>query len=509
MTAPFPPPVADLSNHPHAVVIGAGLGGLAAAARLGAKGYRVTVLEKLDGPGGRAYVFRQDGFTFDAGPTIVTAPYIFEQLWEACGARLSDDVELRPCDPFYKIRFDDGSVFNYSGDPEKMRAEVARFNPEDVAGFARFMKRSGEIYKVAFEELADKPFHSLLFTAKAMADLVRLGGYWPVYSTVSRFFKDPRLRIVFSFHPLLIGGNPFATTSYYCLIAHLESKYGVHYAVGGTGALVRGIAGLVERQGGTIRYDAEVAEITTNGPRASGVRLQSGEVIAADIVVSNADPAWTYGKLLGNHRRRRWTDAKIKNGAYSMSLFVWYFGTNRKFDDVYHHTMVLGPRYKGLLTDIFKKHRLAEDFSLYLHRPTASDPSLAPDGCDAFYVLSPVPHLASGTDWTIEAERYRAAIQQRLEETMMPGLGKSIVTSRMLTPLDFRDRLLSHQGAAFALEPKLLQSAWFRPHNKSEEVENLYLVGAGTHPGAGMPGVLTSAKLVADLIPAAQQWQRA
>jgi phytoene desaturase len=507
MTAPFPSPIAD--QRPHAIVIGAGLGGLAAAARLGAKGYRVTVLEKLDGPGGRAYVFRQDGFTFDAGPTIVTAPYIFEQLWEACGARLSDDVELRPCDPFYKIRFDDGSVFNYSGDPEKMRAEVARFNPEDVEGHARFMKRSGEIYKVAFEELADKPFHSLLFTAKAMADLVRLGGYWPVYSTVARFFKDPRLRIVFSFHPLLIGGNPFATTSYYCLIAHLESKYGVHYAVGGTGALVRGIAGLVERQGGKLRYDSEVAEIATDAGRVSGVRLASGEFIAADIIVSNADPAWTYGRLLGNHRRRRWTDAKIRNGAYSMSLFVWYFGTNRRFDDVYHHTMVLGPRYKGLLTDIFKKHRLAEDFSLYLHRPTASDPSLAPDGCDAFYVLSPVPHLASGTDWTLEAERYRAAIQQRLEETMMPGLGKSIVTSRMLTPLDFRDRLLSHQGAAFALEPKLLQSAWFRPHNKSEEVANLYLVGAGTHPGAGMPGVLTSAKLVADLIPAARQWQSA
>ncbi len=278
MTAPFPSPIADQAELPHAVVIGAGLGGLAAAARLGAKGYRVTVLEKLDGPGGRAYVFRQDGFTFDAGPTIVTAPYIFEQLWEACGAKLSDDVELRACDPFYKIRFDDGSVFNYSGDPEKMRAEVARFNPEDVEGLARFMKRSGEIYKVAFEELADKPFHSLLFTAKAMADLVRLGGYWPVYSTVSRFFKDPRLRIVFSFHPLLIGGNPFATTSYYCLIAHLESKYGVHYAVGGTGALVRGIAGLIERQGGLIRYDSEVAEIATDGRRVSGVRLPIGRV---------------------------------------------------------------------------------------------------------------------------------------------------------------------------------------------------------------------------------------
>ncbi len=509
MTAQFSSPRPDNAAAPHAIVIGAGLGGLAAAARLAAKGYRVTVLEKLDGPGGRAYTFRQDGFTFDAGPTIVTAPYIFEELWQACGARLADDVEIRPSEPFYKIRFDDGSVFSYSGDPERMRAEVARFNPDDVDGYNRFMKRSGEIYKVAFEELADKPFHSLLFTARAMADLVRLGGYWPVYSTVKRFFKDERLRVVFSFHPLLIGGNPFATTSYYCLIAHLESRFGVHYAVGGTGALVSGIARLVERQGGVIRYGSEVARIETQGGKVSGVTLAGGERIAADIVISNADPAWTYGKLLAHHKRRRWTDAKIARGAYSMSLFVWYFGTNKRFDDVYHHTMVLGPRYRGLLDDIFRKHKLSKDFSLYLHRPTASDPSLAPEGCDAFYVLSPVPHLASGTDWTVEAERYRKAIEKRLEETLLPDLSKHIVTQRLITPLDFRDRLLSHQGAAFALEPKLLQSAWFRPHNLSEEVANLYLVGAGTHPGAGMPGVLTSAKLVSDLVPAAAAFQRA
>jgi len=501
MTRHFSFPDSEDDTRPRAVVIGAGLGGLAAAARLAAKGYRVTVLEKLDGPGGRAYTFRQDGFTFDAGPTIVTAPYIFEELWEACGSRLADDVELRANDPYYKIRFDDGSEFNYSGDPEKMRSEVARFNPEDVAGLGRFMERSREIYKVAFEQLADKPFHSLLFTARMMADLVRLGGYWPVYSTVCKYFSDPRLRVVFSFHPLLIGGNPLTTTSYYCLVAHLESKFGVHYAVGGTGALVRGIAGLVERQGGTIRYNAEVAQILTQGNRATGVMLVSGETVAADLIVSNADPAWTYGKLLAHHARRRWTDRKIAASAYSMSLFVWYFGTNRRYDDVYHHTMLLGPRYQGLLNDIFRKHRLAEDFSLYLHRPTASDPSLAPEGCDAFYVLSPVPHLASGTDWKSHAETYRKAIEKRLEETLLPGLSQAIVTSRLMTPLDFRDRLLSFHGAAFALEPKLLQSAWFRPHNKSEELDNLYLVGAGTHPGAGMPGVLTSAKLVASLIP--------
>jgi phytoene desaturase len=493
-------------NAPHAIIIGCGVGGLAAGARLAAKGYRVTILDKLDGPGGRAYTYRQDGFTFDAGPTIITAPYVFEELWAECGRQLADDVELKPCDPFYKIRFDDGSVFNYSADKQKMRAEVARFSLADVSGYDRFVEASGRIFEVAFKQLADKPFHSLAFTMRTMADLVRLGGYRSVYSKVCDYFTDPRLRVAFSFHPLLIGGNPFTTTSYYCLIAHLESRYGVHYAVGGTGALVKGMASLVTGQGGTIRYNTEVVRIMADKGRATGVELASGERIHADIVVSNADPAWTYGKLLAGHRRKRWSDRKLARADYSMSLFVWYFGTNRKYDDVYHHTMVLGPRYRHLLDDIFRNHTLAEDASLYLHRPTASDPSLAPEGCDAYYVLAPVPHLASGTDWPAIAESYRARVQKRLEDTLMPGLGDSIVTSHMLTPQDFRDRLLSWQGAAFAMEPNLLQSAWFRPHNKSEELDNLYLVGAGTHPGAGLPGVVSSAKIVADLVPHASAW---
>lgn len=489
------------NNRAHAVVIGSGVGGLAAAARIAAKGYRVTVLEKLDGPGGRAYVYKRDGFIFDAGPTIITAPYVFEDLWTACGYTMADDVTIKPCDPFYKIRFDDGSVFNYSADPSAMKAEVARFEPNDVAGYERFMQASGRIFKVAFQDLADKPFHSLAFTMRTMFDLLRLGGYRSVHSKVCDYFKDERLRIAFSFHPLLIGGNPFTTTSYYCLIAHLESRYGVHYAEGGTGALVRGIAGLVERHGGTIRYNAEVTRILVDQGRATGVELAGGEKLAADIVVSNADPAFTYGTLLAHHDRKRWSDRKLARAKYSMSLFVWYFGTSRKFEDVYHHTMVLGPRYKGLLSDIFKRHKLTDDFSLYLHRPTASDASLAPEGCDAFYVLAPVPHLDSGTDWRTHAETYRVAVQKRLEETLMPGLGQAIVTSHMLTPQDFQDRLMSYKGAAFAMEPNLFQSAWFRPHNKSEEVDGLYLAGAGTHPGAGLPGVVSSANIVADLVP--------
>ena len=498
----------DTRNMPTALVIGSGVGGLATAARLAAKGYRVTVLEKLDDIGGRGYTYKRDGYTFDAGPTIITAPYIFEQLWADCGYRLEDDVTLRPCDPFYKIRFDDGSTFTYRGDHAAMRDEVKRFSPGEGINYDRFLKESERIYKTAFEELADVPFHSLMFTLSTMAGLVRLGGYRSVFSKVCDFFKDEKLKTVFSFHPLLIGGNPFSTTSYYCLIAHLESKFGVHYAEGGTGALIRGMADLVERQGGKFRFNAEVAEITTDGEAVTGVTLADGEHIKADIVVSNADAAWTYGQLLKNHKRKRWTDRKLEKADYSMSLFVWYFGTNRRFEDVGHHTMVLGPRYKPLLDDIFRNHRLAEDFSMYLHRPTAADTSLAPEGHDAFYVLAPVPHLGSGTDWGDMGEVFRSKVQARLEETLLPGLGEALTTSFITTPIDFRERLLSYKGAAFSLEPKLFQSAWFRPHNRSEEVRGLYLTGAGTHPGAGLPGVVSSAKVVADLVPEAQAFVR-
>jgi phytoene desaturase len=484
-----------------AIVIGSGFGGLAAAARLGARGYEVTVLEKLDAPGGRAYVYRQDGFTFDAGPTIITAPYLFEELWRACGSRIEEDVTLRPIDPFYEVRFDDGDVFRYTSNLELMREQIARIDPRDVQGFERFLAVSRDIFEVAFKGQAEQPFHEIGTLMRAAPDLIRLGGYRSVYSEVSRFFKSEKLRVLFSFHPLLIGGNPFTTTAYYCLIAHLERTYGVHYAEGGTGALVNGFVRLIGRLGGTLRCNAEVAEILVENGTACGVRLVSGEEIRADIVVSNADAAFTYSRLLARHPRRRWTDAKIARARYSMSLFVWYFGTRRRWDEVYHHTMVLGPRYRGLLDDIFRHKVLAKDCSLYLHRPSASDPSLAPAGCDAFYVLAPVPHLQSGTDWRVEAEPYRAAVQRRLEETVLPGLGESIVSSRVLTPLDFRDRLSSVNGAAFAMEPQLFQSAWFRPHNVSEEVRGLYLVGAGTHPGAGLPGVVSSANILDRIVP--------
>jgi phytoene desaturase len=486
---------------PHAVVIGSGFGGLAAAVRLGARGYRVTVLDKLDAPGGRAYVHRQDGFTFDAGPTVITAPFLFEELWSLCGRKMSDDIDLRPVTPFYRIRFHDGEVFDYTGDAEAMRREVGRLSPGDVEGYERFVKTSEAIFRVGFEKLAHVPFSSWTDMAKIVPEMVKLESYRTVYGLVAKHIKDERVRQVMSFHPLLVGGNPFSTTSIYSLIAFLERRWGVHFPVGGTGALVRGLVSLIEGLGGTVRCGAEVKRIVVENGRAKGVELASGERLNASVVVSNADSAWTYKYLVGQEHRKRWTDKRIDKQRYSMSLFVWYFGTKRQYPDVKHHTILLGPRYRGLLDDIFERHVLADDFSLYLHRPTATDPALAPEGCDAFYVLSPVPNLQSGTDWSACSERYRKAIQDLLEKTVMPDLGASIVTSRILTPQDFQDRLLSFRGAAFGIEPVLTQSAFFRPHNASEDVAGLYLVGAGTHPGAGLPGVLSSARVLDKVVP--------
>ena len=494
----------DDSDRPHAVVIGSGFGGLAAAVRLGARGYRVTVLERRDQPGGRAYVYRQDGFTFDGGPTVITAPFLLEELWELCGKRMSDTIDMREVSPFYRIRFDDGELFDYQGDPEVMREQIRKFSPDDVAGYERFLKMSEEIFSVGFEQLAHVPFGRALDMLKIAPAMVRLQSYRTVYSLVARFIKDERLRQVFSFHPLLVGGNPFKTTSIYTLIAFLERKWGVYFPMGGTGSLVRGLVELIEGQGSQVRLGVEVEEVLVESGRASGVRLKGGEVIDADIVVSNADAAFLYKNLLPAKYRRRWTDRRLEKTRYSMSLFVWYFGTKRKYENVAHHTILLGPRYKGLLDDIFEHKRLADDFSLYLHRPTATDPSLAPEGSDAFYVLSPVPHLDSGTDWEQERERYRAKIAKYLSDSIMPGLEDEIASSHILDPVGFRDELLSVKGAAFGVEPVLTQSAYFRPHNASEEIDRLYLVGASTHPGAGVPGVLSSAKVLEKVIPDAE-----
>jgi phytoene desaturase len=486
---------------PHAIVIGSGFGGLAAAIRLGAKGYRVTVLEKLDRPGGRARVHRQDGFTFDAGPTIITAPFLLEELWQLAGRRFADDVELRLMDPFYRIRFDDGDTFDYRGDPEANRREIARFHPDDVSGYDRFMTAAASNYRVGFEQLVDRPFSTLWDMVKVLPDMLRLRADRSVHNMVSRYVKDERLRMVLSFHPLLIGGNPYSASSVYTLISHLERIGGVFSAVGGTGAIVNGMAGLIAGQGNALRCNAEVARILVQDGRACGVSLTSGEDIAADLVVSNADTAWTYRHLLPDVKRRRWHDRKLNRAKYSNGLFVWYFGTDRRYEDVCHHSILLGPRYRGLLDDIFKHKRLASDFSLYLHRPTATDPALAPAGCDCFYVLAPVPNLDANIDWEQQAEPFRAAIQRHLSDTVLPGLENHVISSLVTTPRDFETDLNAYLGAGFGMEPVLWQSAWFRPHNLSEEVRGLYFVGAGTHPGAGVPGVISSAKVIESLVP--------
>jgi phytoene desaturase len=499
---PRPRTAALRSDHrPHAVVIGSGFGGLAAAVRLGARGWRVTLLERLEQYGGRACVFRQDGFTFDAGPTIITAPFVFEELWRLAGRDFHADVDLRALDPFYRIRFNDGATFDAGPDLEAMCREVARFSPDDVAGYRRYMVHAEKVYRVAFGEMAHIPFSSLVDMARATPSLLKLGGLRSVHGEVSRHVKDERLRMALSFHPLFMGGHPFRATAIYALIAWLEHRHGVHWVMGGTGALVKAMADLAGSVGASLQTGADVAEILVRDGAARGVRLADGREIRSDIVVSNADSATTYGKLLPQPHRGRWSAGKLRRSRYSMSLFVWYFGTRRRFEELPHHMILMGPRYRGLLDDIFLRQRLSEDFSLYLHRPTATDPSLAPPGCDAFYALSPVPNLDGETDWRVMAEPYRRRIEAHLERTVMPGLSGEIVTSRLFTPLDFEDRLQSWKGAAFGLEPILTQSAWFRPHNRSEAVANLYLVGAGTHPGAGVPGVVSSARVLDSLVP--------
>jgi phytoene desaturase len=382
-----------------------------------------------------------------------------------------------------------------------MREEVEKLAPGDFAGYERFMRESEAIYRVGFEKLGHVPFGSPADMLRILPDLVRLGAWRSVYGHVASRVRDERLRMALSFHPLFIGGNPFRVTAIYSLIAFLERRFGVHAATGGTGCIVQGLVKLIESQRGAVRYNSEVAEIVVKDGAAAGVRLTSGETIASKIVVSNADMAHTYLNLLAKTPRRRWSDRRIAKARYSMSLFVWYFGTRRKFHQVRHHTIIMGPRYRELLADIFDRKILATDMSLYLHRPTATDPSLAPEGCDSFYVLSPVPHRDSGVDWRVEAEPYRRAIARRLNETELAGFEPEIVSSRIMTPLDFEERLLSYRGAAFGLEPVLLQSAWFRPNNRSEDIRNLFLVGAGTHPGAGIPGVLSSARILDAVVP--------
>ena len=480
-----------------AVVIGSGFGGLAAAIRTQAKGYDVTLLEMRDKPGGRAYVYEDQGFTYDAGPTIITVPFILDDLAKAAGKDIDDYVKIVPCDPFYRIYFDDGSVFDYRGEQEKLEAEIAKFSPEDVAGYRRFREYSERVFDRAFTDLADHSFDRFSEMVKVAPDLIRLRADQSVFKRVSSFIKHPKLRQVFTFEPLLIGGNPLRSSAIYSMIHYLEKTWGVHFAMGGTGALVSGLVKLFQDIGGKIELNARAEEISVEQGRVTGVRLTDGREFPAEIVISNGDVANTYRKLIRPEHRKKWTDKRLEKMNYAMSLFVIYFGTDRTYEHLPHHSIILGPRYEGLLKDIFDRKVVAEDFSLYLHAPTRTDPSLAPPGGECFYVLSPVPNLRGGQDWDDIKEEYADRILASLEkEHLVPDLRKHLRSKLIFTPKDFETKLDAYTGSAFQFEPTLTQSAWFRPHNKSEDVKNLYFVGAGTHPGAGLPGVISSAKVL-------------
>jgi phytoene desaturase len=484
-----------------AVVVGAGFGGLALAIRLQAGGVQTTLLEKRDKPGGRAYVYEDQGFVFDAGPTVITDPTALEELFTVAGKRMSDYVEMLPVTPFYRLCWEDGTYFDYANDQEAIDRQIHARNPADVAGYQRFLAYSKAVFEEGYLKLGAVPFLSMRDMVAAGPQLAKLEAWKSVYGMVSRFIKDEHLREAFSFHSLLVGGNPFATSSIYTLIHALERKWGVWFPRGGTGALVDGLVRLFKDIGGRIELNAPVAAIETAGDRATGVRLQDGTLFPADAVASNADVVHTYKALLAGHARGASNGQALQKKRFSNSLFVIYFGLNKHHEQLRHHTVCFGPRYRGLIDEIFKGDALAEDFSLYLHAPCVTDPSLAPPGCGSHYVLAPVPHLGNAPiDWEVEGPRYRDRIFEYLEKRYMPGLRSQLVTSRIFTPLDFREELNAHLGSAFSLEPILTQSAWFRPHNRDADIPNLYLVGAGTHPGAGVPGVVGSAKATARLM---------
>ncbi len=487
------------------LIIGGGFGGLATAIRLAAAGYPVELFEARDQLGGRAYVYRKNGFAFDGGPTVITAPFLFDELFGLAGRRRQDFVEFVPLDPYYRIFDHRGRWLDYNGDPEFITDQIRRWNPADIPGYERFIRTTEAIFHKGFVQLADRPFLHFRDMLRIAPDLVRLQSYKSVYRYVSGFVQDDFLRRCFSFHPLLIGGNPFQTTSIYALIHYLEREWGVHYAMGGTGALVEAMGKLAQELGVRIHLGAAVEEIIIQDRQVRGLRLADGTTHLGGAVVSNGDMANTYRRLIPAQHRRKFTDRRIARMRHSMSLFVLYFGTRRRYTDsnLAHHNILLGERYRGLIEDIFDRKVLSDDFSLYLHMPTRTDPSLAPPGHEAFYVLSPVPNLASGIDWQQVAPIYKDRVLGYLEQHYLPDLRSNIVTEHWIEPRHFAGELRSFQGSAFSIEPILTQSAWFRPHNRSEEFDNLYLVGAGTHPGAGLPGVLSSAKIVSDLIAAA------
>lgn len=480
-----------------AVVIGAGFAGIATALRLRKLGYEVTLLERLQSLGGRAQVFERGGYRHDAGPTVITAPFLFDELYELFDEKLEDYLEFVPLDPFYRFHFADGSQFDYRASIEDTLTEIRRFNPDDADGYLKLLEKSKRVYDVGFKELVHRPFTRVWDMVKQIPALLMLKCYRSVSQMVNSHLMHPLIRQAFSIHPLLVGGNPFKTTAIYTLIHYLERRWGVFFCMGGTGKLVEELGKLMERQGIKLQMGADVDEIILDGKRATGVRMNSGETLNADIVVFGGDPETCYKHLLP--AKKTFSLPTIKK-QYSMGLYVLYFGTRKLYPDVAHHSIWMGPRFKELLTEIFDHKTMSEDYSLYVHRPTATDTSFAPEGCESFYVLCPVPNLLGDVNWETEGPKLRDRIVQSLEETILPELSSVIEEVFWMTPEDFAKDYRSMHGAGFSIEPRLTQSAWFRFHNRDRAISNLYFVGAGTHPGAGLPGVVSSAKVVEELL---------
>jgi phytoene desaturase len=484
-----------------AAVIGAGFGGLALAIRLQSAGIATTVIEARDRPGGRAYVWKREGFTFDAGPTVITDPACLQELWALSGQSIERDVTLQPVSPFYRLNWPDGTNFDYSNDEPALRAEIERMCPGDAAGYARFLEYSAGVYEEGYVKLGAHAFLDFASMIKAAPALAKYQAWRSVYSIVSSYVKDERLRQALSFHTLLVGGNPMTTSSIYALIHKLEKMGGVWFAKGGTSALIDGMVALFQRLGGTIRLSDPVAEIETLGDHASGVRTESGWSGKFDAVASNADVMHSYRDLLANSGRGRRVGKSLARKRWSPSLFVVHFGIKGRWPGIPHHMILFGPRYGGLLNDIYNTGVLPADFSIYLHHPTVTDPGMAPEGCSTFYALAPVPHMGKlPVDWETLKEAYADRILAEVEARLIPGLKERMVTRFCYTPQDFAGDLNAHMGSAFSLEPLLTQSAWFRTHNRDDVIPNLYFVGAGTHPGAGIPGVVGSAKATAKLM---------
>ena len=479
------------------IVIGSGFGGLAASLRLKAKGYKVTLVEKHPDLGGRARVFKKDQFIYDGGPTVITAPYLFEELFTLFNKNISDYVKIVPLDLWYRFVFNDGESFDYNGDSISMEEQVKKFNPDDYKGYKKLVNFTEKIFDKGFTDLSDKPFNNLVFMIKQIPSLLKLKSYKSVYSLVSSFISNEKLRRVFSMHPLLVGGNPFSTTSIYTLILFLEKKWGIHYSMGGTGSVVQALEKLMLEENIKIIKGAEVTEILTKNKKVKGVKINNSKIINSDYIICNSDPPNVYNNLIKSKEDYNFLfKQKMKRMDYSMGLFVYYFGSKKKYDHVAHHTIYFGETYEKHLNKIFEKKTLSQDISYYLHRPSATDPNMAPNGQDAFYVLVPVPNNLSKINWIKQGDKFKELVLDKMDKTVLPGIKENVVSDFYLTPDYFEIDLATLYGSGFSIQPKFSQSAYFRFHNQSEIYKNLYFVGAGTHPGAGMPGVLSSAKVL-------------